>query len=136
MQKIQGFSLIELMIVIAIIGILVAVAAPSYQNYTRRAHYAEIVQAAAPYKIGVEECYQTTGELTNCNAGTSAIPAASEQGHGLIQSIEVSQGVIHITPNTQDGIKPEDDYFLSPEASNQGLSWHSSGGGVDLGYAR
>ncbi len=135
-HNVRGFSLIELMIVIAIIGILIALAAPSYQNYTRRAHYAEIVQATAPYKIGVEECYQTTGDLNNCDAGKSSVPPALNDTHKLINHIEVRAGMISITPNNHDGIKPEDNYILTPTIATQGLSWQSSGGGVVLGYAR
>jgi len=131
----QGFSLIELMVVIAIIGILVAVAMPSYQNYTRRAHYTEIVQAAAPYKMGVEECYQTTGDLSECNAGIQSIPAAINSGPGLVDSIEVKAGEIRITPHEKEGIKAEDTYLLSPEINAESLQWKSHGGGVDSGYA-
>ena len=81
------------MIVVAIIGILVAIAIPSYQNYTRRAQYTEVVGAAAPYKVGIEECYQTSGDLGNCQAGENGVPdaIASNQGAGSIDSI-ASQG--------------------------------------------
>jgi type IV pilus assembly protein PilA len=69
----QGFTLIELMIVVAIIGILAAVALPAYQDYTVRAKTSEVVLAASGGKTAVSEAYQTLGHMPNANsAGVSA----------------------------------------------------------------
>jgi type IV pilus assembly protein PilA len=132
-----GFSLIELMIVIAIIGVLVSISLPSYQNYTRRAHYAEIVQAAAPYKLGVEECYLTTGELEPCHSGQAGIPNAFENHSelGLVNSVNVQAGAIIITPKQSLGFSAEDTYILTPTISHNSLHWQAGGGGVSRGFA-
>lgn len=66
-QAQKGFTLIELMIVIAIIGILAAVAVPQYGQYTKRAKFAEVISATAPIKTGIDVCLQTNQATTACD---------------------------------------------------------------------
>ena len=85
----QGFTLIELMIVVAIIGILAAIAIPSYQNYTRKAHFSEVVQGASSVKLAVETCFQEQGNLGSCTAGSNGVPAlttAASTGHTTVDT--------------------------------------------------
>ncbi|ABZ75046.1 prepilin peptidase dependent protein D [Shewanella halifaxensis HAW-EB4] len=76
MNNAKGFTLIELMIVVAIIGILAAIALPAYQDYTKKAKFAEVVTSVGAARSAVELCFQTEGALANCDAGYRGIPAA------------------------------------------------------------
>ena len=139
MKKVQkGFTLIELMIVIAIVGILAAVALPAYQNYTKRAAYAEVIAAMSTAKVGVNECYQLTSGLTACDAGSNGVPAdVTAVADGALASIETLNGVITATPKAYKGIADTDTCLLTPTADSGNsayLDWDYSGACVTDGY--
>ena len=91
MKKIQqGFTLIELMIVIAIIGILASVALPAYQTYTDKAKFSEVVLATSNLKSAVEVCGQTKTSATN--------PFATVCINGGVDLAGNSGGVINVGP--------------------------------------
>lgn len=137
LKKNSGFTLIELMIVIAIIAIFISIGLPSYQKYSKRAHYLEIIEAAAPIKLAISECYEFEGSLTNCHSGKNGILDIINSHISLVNSITVAEmGIIHIVPNELYGISSSDDYYLIPKITKMGLQWHSKGGGVSAGYAR
>ena len=86
-QKQQGFTLIELMIVVAIIGILAAIAIPSYQDYTARAQVSEAVSLSAGLKTPLAEYYQTKGAFNSPNV--TAAQVASTLNGKYVSKIEL-----------------------------------------------
>jgi type IV pilus assembly protein PilA len=131
MKNIQkGFTLIELMIVVAIIGILAAVAIPAYSNYTKKAKFTEVVNATGGLKLAIEDCLNDNqGTLSECDAGSSGIPAAITTSFGKYGAgISVTNSVITATGNSQvDNVT----YTLTPVwSSTVGTMWTGGGGCV------
>ena len=97
-KNMQGFTLIELMIVIAILGILLAIAIPAYQDYTVRAKVSEAMTMAAPLKLAVAETLSSTNNMPADNAGAGySVPGATS----FVSGITSANGVITVaTQNT------------------------------------
>ena len=114
----KGFTLIELMIVIAIIAILVALAVPAYQDYTIRTKVSECINGAAPAKLAVSEYFQSTGAFgaTVNDYGVDVANSNSQFCNAL--GITVATGVIAITANQNTGAPTNTTANLAPENSN------------------
>jgi type IV pilus assembly protein PilA len=98
MKKIQsGFTLIELMIVVAIIGILAAVALPAYQDYTVRAKVSEGAIAASAIKVGVTEMFANSGMAGVVAYSTEVAAAQAQLGTDKISGVAVANGTGEIT---------------------------------------
>ena len=132
MKKTQGFTLIELMIVVGIIGILVAIALPVYQNYSNRAAFSELVLAVTPRKTAVELAIQTRspGAITALDGGSLGIPAdvaAADDVHGSA----VADGVITMTWRSTSGGVAETmagiTYTLTADGITPPVQWTESG---------
>ncbi|MGC4404851.1 pilin [Methyloversatilis sp. MC4-4] len=126
MKKVQqGFTLIELMIVVAIIGILAAIALPQYQQYTTRARFADVISQTEAYKTAVALCAQdNAGVLTSCDLGSQGIPGAPTANANLA-SIAVADGVITATGTARVNSLT---YIATPDATSNGsLRWAITG---------
>jgi type IV pilus assembly protein PilA len=91
----KGFTLIELMIVVAIIGILAAIALPAYQDYTKKAKFSEVVTYVGAARSAVELCFQTEADLDVCDAGYRGIPEAVVTAtYKNLDTMSITNGVI------------------------------------------
>ena len=129
MKKVQqGFTLIELMIVVAIIGILAAIAIPAYQDYTIRSQVSEGLNLAAAAKAAVAETFLNTGEapVDRADAGMTNIAAGGADTSGkYVTSVDVQNGVIVITYGNEANAQIDTDTLtLTPyETADLSVVW-------------
>ncbi len=130
--KQHGFTLIELMIVVAIIGILSSIAVPAYADYTKKTHFTEVVSIAGLYKTAIEVCIQEQGiaagsTVTGCGAGSNGVPAAPPSTNTLASLTVSDAGVITATATAKASRTNGETYILTPVVSDTSISWVQSG---------
>ncbi|EPV3838778.1 prepilin peptidase-dependent pilin [Morganella morganii] len=94
----HGFTLIEVMVVIAIVAVLSAIAVPGYQNYIRKAALIDVLRTVTAFKTGVELCSFDSPSFAGCNSGQDSVPAGSPGRY--IKSVNAENGVVTVQGNS------------------------------------
>ena len=124
-QAQKGFTLIELMIVVAIIGILAAVAIPQYQDYVTRAKWQENIVAFEPIKLAIAECAQNNaGDLTQCDTAAKIGVTLPTPKFGSALTLTASTAAINVTGTAAVGSYT---LIMTPTVNPTNISWLVAG---------
>jgi len=123
MKRQQGFTLIELMIVVAIIGILAAIAIPAYQDYTIRAKVSEGLNLASAAKTGVAEYYNAQGSYPTTNSQAGVASSSSIVGTYTSSVAIGTAGIISVTFNGTEAKIQGKTIILTPSTNAGSITW-------------
>ena len=130
----KGFTLIELMIVVAIIGILASVAVPAYQDYTQRTKVAAAVAGVGSMKTFVADCYTRVGAFLGCVGGAYGIPAnvtaAGEINH-VTSVTTAASGIITVVTQALNAGGSAMTLIMTPTLAGSTIRWAVTGSGCE-----
>ncbi len=131
MKNQKGFTLIELMIVIAIIGILASIAIPAYGNYVKKSKFADVIQQVAPIKLAIDICFQRENDAAACDTWPEIelVRADYERGYVATNGANLAVGPQILMIGNAEVDNARILYNGAPSASGRGITWTADVGG-------